>query len=277
MEVSSIKLRRRDALKQRLITGVIAGAGFLTIVYVGGIWLTLLLAVIAMLGYYEYSKLENFKGYELIVIIGYAAIIYTVIPWDYYGWNFFPSPTDMIWLFMFVFMALPVIYKNKLTIDQVSFMFLGTVYLSFGFHYMVLTRLLDDGLFWTILIFACIWAADSGAYFTGSAVGKHKLLPEISPKKTIEGAIGGVVISVAAALCFYGFKPELLPLSNAIILGVVIAIAGQLGDLIESAYKRIRNVKDSGSILPGHGGILDRCDSWLIVFPVVYILSLLPQ
>jgi phosphatidate cytidylyltransferase len=277
MEVSSIKLRRRDALKQRLITGVIAGAGFLSVVYVGGIWLTLLLAVIAMLGYYEYSKLEKFNGYEPIVIIGYSAIIYAVIPWDYYGWNFLPFPSEMIWLIMFVFMALPVIYKNKLSIDQVSFMFLGIIYLGFGFHYMVLTRLLDDGLFWTLLIFACIWAADSGAYFTGIAIGKHKLLPEISPKKTIEGAIGGVVISVAAALCFYGFKPELLSLSNAIILGVVIAIAGQLGDLIESAYKRIRHVKDSGSILPGHGGILDRCDSWLIVFPVVYILSLLPQ
>jgi len=103
------------------------------------------------------------------------------------------------------------------------------------------------------------------------------LWPSISPKKTIEGAIGGMLVSTLTALTFSTIQPEILSYKEAIQIGFIISVLGQLGDLIQSAYKRVRNIKDSGNILPGHGGILDRTDSWIIVFPFVHLLGLLPQ
>jgi phosphatidate cytidylyltransferase len=140
------------------------------------------------------------------------------------------------------------------------------------------TRLLEaHGLYWTSLVLICIWAADSGAYFAGMSFGKHLLWPAISPKKTYEGAAGGIILAVVAALVFANAQPALLTISEAIILGVVIAIVGQLGDFIQSAYKRTKGIKDTGTLLPGHGGALDRVDSWLIVFPFVHFLGFIPH
>ncbi len=142
---------------------------------------------------------------------------------------------------------------------------------------MIAARLAEHGLFWTIVVFVCIWASDSGAYFVGSKLGKHPLWPQISPKKSIEGAIGGVVISMIVALGFAWYAPDLLGLGKALVLGFVIAVVGQVGDLIQSAYKRVKGIKDTGTLLPGHGGVLDRMDSWLIVFPFIHLLGILPH
>ncbi len=107
--------------------------------------------------------------------------------------------------------------------------------------------------------------------------GKHLLWPAISPKKTYEGAIGGIILAVIVTLLFALFNPDLLSILDAIVLGLIIAIVGQLGDFIQSAYKRTYEIKDTGALLPGHGGVLDRLDSWLIVFPFVYYLGLIPH
>jgi phosphatidate cytidylyltransferase len=178
---------------------------------------------------------------------------------------------------MFVLLFITVSSKNAITIDKITVLWLGAVYIGMGFHYMLSIRIPDHGLFWSIFIFVCIWASDSGAYFVGSRLGRHPLWPEISPKKSIEGAFGGIIFSVVAALIFAGYAPELLTFARAILLGLVIAIVGQLGDLIQSAYKRVKGVKDSGTLLPGHGGVLDRVDSWLIVFPFLHFLGLIPH
>lgn len=123
---------------------------------------------------------------------------------------------------------------------------------------------------------AAIWSSDAGAYFTGRRFGKHKLWPAISPNKTVEGAVGGIALAVVAAVIFSLFSGGLLTIGRALLLGVSAAVVGQLGDLIQSAYKRVYGIKDTGKLLPGHGGILDRCDSWVVVFPFVHILMLLP-
>ncbi|MNJ70851.1 Phosphatidate cytidylyltransferase [compost metagenome] len=123
---------------------------------------------------------------------------------------------------------------------------------------------------------AAIWSSDAGAYFTGRRFGKNKLWPAISPNKTVEGAVGGIVLAVIAAVLFALFSGGLLSVGRALLLGASAAVVGQLGDLIQSAYKRVYGIKDSGKLLPGHGGILDRCDSWVVVFPFVHILMLLP-
>src|SRR5262249_22809823 len=122
----------------------------------------------------------------------------------------------------------------------------------------------------------CNVASDAGAYFVGKAMGRHKLWPSISPNKTIEGSVGGVVLSIITALIFAICAPSIIDIPKALLIGLIVAVAGQLGDLIQSAYKRVRNIKDSGSILPGHGGVLDRFDSWIIVFPLLILTDLIP-
>ncbi|OPA77629.1 phosphatidate cytidylyltransferase [Paenibacillus selenitireducens] len=262
-------------MKQRIITGIIAGIAFLACTVFGGPWYQGLLIVLALIGYYEFVRMNQFKWWSLTSLLGFAGVIYFVFPWKGFEIRFEPY---FIWLLMFLFLTITVFSKNRIDIDRIAVMFLGAVYIGIGFQAMIDARYTadDQGLFWTFLLFGCIWASDSGAYFAGRALGKHKLWPSISPNKTIEGALGGVAIAIAVALVFAWYAPELLSFSKAIGIGLAASVVGQLGDLIQSAYKRVRGIKDTGSLLPGHGGVLDRCDSWLIVFPFVQLLALLP-
>jgi phosphatidate cytidylyltransferase len=155
-------------------------------------------------------------------------------------------------------------------------LFLGVLYIGIGFYYIAESRHLHHGLFWTFLLLGSIWASDAGAYFVGKLIGKNKLWPSISPNKTVEGALGGIVIAVVTSVIFAWVSDGLLSWQRAVWIGIACAVVGQMGDLIQSAYKRVYNIKDSGTLLPGHGGILDRCDSWIVVFPFVHILMLLP-
>lgn len=125
---------------------------------------------------------------------------------------------------------------------------------------------------WIILLLSLVWAGDTGAYFVGRAIGRHKLYPKVSPKKTIEGAVGGLVASVAAAVIVaWGWIPE-FDLVHAGLIGLLGGFSAQVGDLAESLLKRSAGVKDSGTLLPGHGGMLDRVDGVLFAFPVVAAL-----
>ncbi|MDT2197746.1 phosphatidate cytidylyltransferase [Paenibacillus larvae] len=262
-------------MKQRIVTGVVAGAGFIALLILGSYWYAALLLLMAIIGYDEFVRMIHMKANKGTYAAGWLGLIVLTIPWSLTGWSFQPDTSAVIWLLMFVLLAITVLSKNKITIDQIALLFIGVVYIGIGFYYMILTRL-ENGLFWTLLIFLCIWASDAGAYFVGSKLGKHPLWPVISPKKSVEGSIGGVIIAAIVAVAFALYDPELLSIGRAALLGVVIAVVGQLGDLIQSAYKRVKGINDTGAILPGHGGILDRVDSWLIVFPIVHLLSLLP-
>ncbi|WP_159884335.1 phosphatidate cytidylyltransferase [Paenibacillus puerhi] len=261
-------------MKQRIVTGIVAGLAFFILLYLGGYWFTGLIVALAVIGYDEFLRMNGLKKNRLVEAVGYVGLLLLVIPWQLGV----IGAAQLIWLLMFVFMAATVISKNKTTIDQAAIAFLGMVYIGLGFHYMIETRSIPEhGLFWTLLVFLCIWTTDSGAYFTGSKFGKTPLWPTISPKKSVEGAIGGIVLSIVVALAFAWSRPELLGYGQAVWIGVVIAVIGQMGDLIQSAYKRVKGIKDSGTILPGHGGVLDRTDSWLIVFPFLHALTLLPS
>lgn len=152
---------------------------------------------------------------------------------------------------------------------------LGTIYVGglFG-HFLLLRSLEPAGLALTLLAVAGTWATDSGAFFIGRALGGRPLAPSISPAKTVSGAVGGwacgfVVVLLGSVLL------AAIPLPRALVLAVVVPVACQVGDLLESAIKREAGVKDSGRLLPGHGGILDRFDSLLLVIPCVYYLSVL--
>jgi phosphatidate cytidylyltransferase len=265
-------------LKQRIITGLIAGIVFLILLYVGGYWFTALIMALAVVGFDEYMRMLQFKKNSSPYVLGLVGVIIISVPWHQFGIEQMLSWDKVLWLFMLIFLTVTVLTKNKVSIDQAALIFIGIVYLGFGFHYIMETRLLEaHGLYWTSLVLICIWAADSGAYFAGMLFGKHLLWPAISPKKTYEGAVGGIVLTVVVALIFSNAQPTLFTIREAVWLGVVIAIVGQLGDFIQSAYKRAKGIKDTGTLLPGHGGVLDRVDSWLIVFPFVHFLAFIPH
>jgi phosphatidate cytidylyltransferase len=131
-----------------------------------------------------------------------------------------------------------------------------------------------EGAGYVVLALVLAWMSDTGAYFAGRLLGKRKLYPAVSPKKTIEGAIGGVVAVVAAALVVRWLTIPTLPILHAVLLAVVAGVMGQVGDLGESLLKRSVGVKDSGGIVPGHGGMLDRIDALLITAPVTLLYLL---
>lgn len=174
---------------------------------------------------------------------------------------------------LFVFMALFFLFRFG-EISRVSghlaLVCTGFFYVALLTVHIALLRNLDFGKEWVFFVLLSVMACDTAAYFTGTSLGRHKLYPAVSPKKSIEGALGGVAGSVAAALVVkFTFFP-VLGVLDCLVLGIFLSVAGQLGDLFESLLKRSFDVKDSGSLIPGHGGILDRLDSLLFTFPLAY-------
>ena len=163
-------------------------------------------------------------------------------------------------------------YPRYYLLDSAGTM-MGTLYVGL-LNYFFLVRSLPDGWIWLIFTLAGTWACDTTAYFVGKAFGRRRLAPELSPKKTLEGAIGGIMGSVLAGYLFALIYP-FLPLSKMLLLGLLVGAAAEVGDLLESAFKRQAGVKDSSKLIPGHGGILDRIDSALFSAPLVYYYVLL--
>jgi len=156
---------------------------------------------------------------------------------------------------------------------RLGWLVMGFVYLPLLLVHMLLLRLLPYGQRWIFMTLLVIMICDSCAYFIGRKYGKNKLYPAVSPNKTIEGALGGVGGAVIAALLFkFMFMPQ-VGIFGAVVIGVALGVMGQLGDLFESLLKRACKVKDSGTIIPGHGGMLDRLDSLLFAFPVIYYIA----
>jgi len=263
-------------MKQRLITGFIGGAGFLSVLFYGDIPYIFLLAILAIIGFRELLRMNNLYILSSQGLIGVSLVFFLVVnhtPYNSYFNNI--QEISIIFLATALLLTLTVVKKNKVTFNQVSYILLGALYVGFGFSFMLETRFIENGLTLTLLVIIATWTSDSGAYFTGKKFGKRKLWPEISPKKTIEGAIGGVIFAIIASLIYNYF----VGITDYILLiiweGLIISVIGQIGDLVESALKRGRGIKDSGTILPGHGGVLDRFDSLIFVFPVLHILHIL--
>lgn len=160
-------------------------------------------------------------------------------------------------------------------IDEAGFLYLGVFYVVFLLSFLVLVRGISHGKLWILLLFFITWAGDTSAYYSGLSWGKRKLYPEISPKKSIEGLaggfLGGVAASIISKLTFF----SLLSFADSLLVAAVIGVMGPLGDLSESMLKRSCGVKDSGGIIPGHGGILDRMDSILFSAPFVYYFAVI--
>jgi phosphatidate cytidylyltransferase len=163
---------------------------------------------------------------------------------------------------------------GKPDIEVLAGTVLGLIYISFMVSHIVLIRHLEHGVQWVFFIILLSFSSDISAYYVGTSLGKRKLMPSVSAGKTVEGALGAIAGSILGCAVFVSIFFHELSLLHAVILGFFGSILGQLGDLCESSIKRSFATKDSGSLLPGHGGVLDRLDSLIFIIPFVYYYSL---
>jgi phosphatidate cytidylyltransferase len=257
-------------MKQRILTGLIAATLFIPLVILGGNAFNIAMTLLGLVGLYELLKMRKLpliSIFSLTIIFLYLWLV----PKQHIIQVFnLVEKSDIVLFGGLALLSLTVVTKNKYTFDDVGFALVSLLYVTAGFYFMQMTR--AEGLAVTLFPFFIIWFTDSGAYFSGMALGKHKLWPEISPKKTIEGFIGGIIIACIIPCIFFfnGFINE--DLTKLLLITIVISIAGQFGDLIQSAFKRHYGIKDSGNILPGHGGILDRFDSLIFIMPIYFYI-----
>ncbi|WP_286231485.1 phosphatidate cytidylyltransferase [Neobacillus mesonae] len=258
-------------MKQRIITAVVAAALFLPIVFYGGLPFLLLTYVMASVGLYELirmKKLNIFSPYGFLATL----ILWVILLPNEILADFYYSKMEISIVLILLLLTYTVITKNRFDFEDAAFSILSAIYVGIGFYFLLETR--QAGLVYIFYSLFIIWATDSGAYFVGKVIGKKKLWPEISPNKTVEGSIGGIVCAVIVAILFGLFSEFDATIVTLIGMTIVLSIFGQIGDLVQSAYKRHFNVKDSGNILPGHGGILDRFDSLLFVLPLLNLFHI---
>lgn len=273
-------------LKDRLIIGIGGGAlACLVLLSPYNAFLWIIVSAIVIIALTElYSTLGYFKNNVPLTIFGYAAGVAILL--SCITFNFSGKITPQAWMltliaYLGVLMIYMVLTHGKTTFSDVSSSFVSTVYAALSLSHLILIRNLPEGYFliWAPVIIA--WLSDTMAYTFGMLFGKHKLIPAVSPKKTIEGAIGGVLGGIVFMVIFgiicALFAAKSVNYLNVIILGGLGSVLSQFGDLAASCIKREYNIKDFGNLLPGHGGIVDRFDSVIVVAPFVYyFITLFP-
>ncbi|MGF6376210.1 phosphatidate cytidylyltransferase [Clostridiales Family XIII bacterium PM5-7] len=258
-------------MKTRVLSGLCM-VPLLGLVYLGGYWITALCILVAIVGVREF-----FNGFRAMDIHPSDAIAYGAILLLYVLNYLWPMEHEYIiaWLVASVMASSIYIFKiNERKLEDAMATMLGIIYVVFfSFHVTLVAQTgVYSILIWLVLLSA--FATDIFAYFSGYLFGKHKLCPNLSPKKTIEGAVGGTLGSVICCGLFgYFVMPELF--IHCMVIGLVGAVLSQCGDLTASAYKRKMGIKDYGNLIPGHGGIMDRFDSVLFTAPVVYYYIIL--
>lgn len=274
-------------MKKRIITGIIALLVFAPVCIFSHTWFFgFAFGVISFVGIYEMAKCLGFhKNFFLTVPMYLASLALPITRYLLYHFsvskpNYVFMLISMITAFFILvyFLAYVMFGKNKKSISDVLTLYALCVYVIGCFSSVVIVRFTGPdniGAYMYLLIFISAWVCDTFAYFTGRLLGKHKLIPAISPKKTIEGAIGGIVFTLIALVGFWAiikFTPinyDGIKLWHICILGVVLPIVSQIGDLLASSIKRQYNIKDFGYVFPGHGGVLDRFDSAMLVAPIL--------
>ncbi len=257
-------------LIKRLASGAILVAVVIPLVWVGGPFYLAAVVALAILASWEYAKMLAGVGHRPLypLLFGLAVLL----PLEAY-WRSVPVLLgDLLAAFVLLSLTIQVLRRNlKHALADWALSLAGGLYISLLISYFILLRNLPDGAYWVLLTFLCTWLCDSGAYLAGSNLGRHGFFTHISPKKTVEGAIGGVLAGTVAALLAVPFLN--VPFVHAFLLGIVVSLAATFGDLAESLIKRQLKAKDSGSTIPGHGGFLDRMDSLLFAVVIVYLYA----
>ncbi|TWH82328.1 phosphatidate cytidylyltransferase [Sedimentibacter saalensis] len=248
-------------MRQRVLTGVAGGAFIAAVTYFGGTLYDFVYFGIICIGIYELSKAFFNNGFDYGAVVNYMFAIALFIEKTTKYQHFFD-----FFLFMYISLNFLIFVFNKKTdIKKISeIVFIGCYVVFFMYHMMLM-----NGSVYVWLVYIIAFGSDTFAYFTGRFFGRHKLYPEVSPNKTIEGAIGGVIGSTLLSLIYFNYL-SINKYIYIIIFSVSASVFSIAGDLAASKIKREHGIKDFGYMLPGHGGILDRFDSVLFVAPVVY-------
>ncbi|MDD3338909.1 MAG: phosphatidate cytidylyltransferase [Lachnospiraceae bacterium] len=256
--------------KTRLMSGIVLVLIALLTIICGGPVLFVTLLCISLIGMQELYRAMGVRkdGFNLLEIVGYVGVLiyYAVV---YFGLHEFYLPALLGGLILIMFVY--VFTYPKYHAGEIMAVFFGIVYVGVMLSYIYQTRLLEDGAFIVWLIFLCSWGCDTCAYCVGVLIGKHKMAPVLSPKKSVEGAVGGV-LGAALLGAIYAAVTGRDVLMFAVICAVG-ALISMVGDLAASAIKRNQNIKDYGALIPGHGGILDRFDSVIFTAPIIYFLA----
>lgn len=259
-----------------LVSRVIVAAVLLPLViglaYLGGWWLWGLALVGGLLALHElYVMTRNLRP---LVLGGYLGFVLLLLGLQLGGVEWMLGGLLSTFVFAFVVYGLGGVRQSATTSFAVTV--LGVAWVGAGIGALLLIREIPEFGFWAVMaVLFTVFAADTGAFFVGRAFGRHRMAPAISPRKSWEGFVGGLVFAVLAAfLVLYRDRDEFLTIPQSLLLGLVVALAAVLGDLFESAVKRDLDVKDSGRVLGGHGGMLDRLDSLLWAGPAAYLTIL---
>ena len=263
-------------MKTRIFSGIMLILVLFALLYFGGYVLLAALFLFSEIGLFEFNRAVS-KQHRPYVWLGYAAVLV------YYGllavrkeWIMEGNAGFLFLVILFLILMISTVsFYPERRYEDAFLTFGGVVYVAVLFSFVYFVRVRENGFYYTWFLFWAAWGSDTCAYFTGRALGKHKLVPKLSPNKTIEGAVGGVAGAMIICLVYgliirpyVGMSPATMCLLS-LCIGFFGAILGQVGDLFSSSIKRFESIKDFGNLIPGHGGILDRFDSVLLTGTVV--------
>jgi phosphatidate cytidylyltransferase len=262
-------------LKIRVLSAILGIPLILFVLYFRGLFLYLFIAAVSMVGLFEYFRAMNNISIKANSALAYAAAavyyLMFLLPVN------FERPGFII-VFSVMLLFTYEIIAQKHNITEISITLLGIIYIPFLFSHLLFIERLEYGSVILLLPFLTAWFTDTFAYFVGISMGKVKLSPRISPKKTVEGAIGGILGSVGmttvVGFILNGFGVD-IGIVHFVLIGLLCGFASEIGDLAASYIKRYTGIKDFGTLIPGHGGILDRFDSILFTAPVIYYYFIL--
>ena len=271
-------MSRTNQALVRIITTVVAGVPIVVCTVAGSIFFLILMITLTMLSINEYYFMiaKRVKNYSLGVIVNSMAVIMVS--------SAFFAEINSAWrrgyfavvALIFVGYWLWELSKKKLQFvdNELMLAIRALFYIGFSYSFLILIRESDPvrGFVWMFFLISSIWINDGMAYLLGIKFGKHRLNPAVSPKKSVEGAVAGLLSCLIWSL-FLGNVLG-IPVIHSIVLGILISVLAQAGDLTESLLKREMKVKDSGGLLPGHGGVLDRMDSFILTAPIIYYYTL---
>ena len=260
---------------KRVIVSVIAIPVVLAVSYIGSYVFFSFVVAVALISFYEFSLLAKNKGISVNIWIGFFSLIFLAV-------NQFNNVFDtypFVLVLMIIVSAVELFRNKNSAINNIGATLLGIFYIGAFASSLIAIREFYPavGYFYLrggyviISIFITMWICDSAAFFGGTAFGKHKLFIRVSPNKSWEGAVFGFIFALIAMILLKEILLGFLPWSTVIAFGIIIGTVGQIGDLIESLFKRDAGVKDSSSLIPGHGGIFDRFDSILFTAPVILL------
>lgn len=264
-------------MKKRVISAVIFTVLWITILIANNNWFdTAMVAVLSLIAIYEYFKAFKVIGYNPISWLGYLGCLSIflmggIVPEEYKILIIkIALPLGLISAFVYIVMG-----SVKRTIIDVAITVFSLLYIPFMFSFIKLILNMQNGRFFILYVLCGAFVSDTFAFLVGSKIGKTKLAPDISPNKTVEGSIGGILGVIIAFVIITIIGNSYLHVNMNvyywILVGMAASVAGQFGDLTASAIKRFCGIKDFGNIMPGHGGVLDRFDSLMFVAPIVYI------